>query len=254
MIKTNISSHSTCHASTYKVAEHLFPFLSCIEKSRFYSQVHCSDRRNRLFYLFSDNGSHRSRLFSIGSVEFRQFPYDRIPIQFPPEKFPVDSAKFRPGICWKSTEPMGTDRNSSDEIWIGILSQGNRRNSTESISPDVPSLTWAGKAAQINLTPSDPTGIRRRLSESLVSYSDRKLSDVGKCRNLRIPIGYWTIPILSDIQQLPVGIRYQGFRRIPIGSDNFPHRIRWNSTVELLSLGGLGRKSFLNKMPIFYST
>ena len=32
--------------------------------------------------------------------------------------------------------------------------------------------------------------------------------------------GYRTIPTLSDIQQLPVGIRYQGFRRIPIGSSS----------------------------------
>ena len=36
---------------------------------------------------------------------------------------------------------MGTDRNSSDEVWIGILSQGNRRNSTKPIGSDVPSLT-----------------------------------------------------------------------------------------------------------------
>ena len=38
-------------------------------------------------FLFSGNGSYRSRLFSVGSVEFRQFPYDRIPVQLPPEKF-----------------------------------------------------------------------------------------------------------------------------------------------------------------------
>ena len=38
---------------------------------------------------------------------------------------------------------MGTDRNSSDEIWIEILSKGTRRNSTEPIGSDVPSLTWA---------------------------------------------------------------------------------------------------------------
>jgi hypothetical protein len=30
---------------------------------------------------------------------------------------------------------------------------------------------------------SDPMGIRRKLSESLAPDSDRKLSDVGKCRN-----------------------------------------------------------------------
>ena len=50
-------------------------------------QFHCSDRRNRLLSLFSGNGSYRSRLFSVGSVEFRQFPCSRIPVQFPPEKF-----------------------------------------------------------------------------------------------------------------------------------------------------------------------
>ena len=66
---------------------------------------------------------------------------------------------------------------------------------------------------------SNPIGIRRKLSESLVS-------DVGKCRNLTIPTGYRTTPTLSDIQQLPVGIRYQGFRRIRIGSDNSSDWIR----------------------------
>ena len=101
------------------------------------TQVYCSDRRNRLFSLFSGNGSYRSRLFSVGSGEFRQFPCSRIP---------EGSAKFRPGICWKSTEPMGTDRNSSEEIWIGILLQGNRRNSTEPIGSDVSSLIWASSS------------------------------------------------------------------------------------------------------------
>ena len=84
------------------------------------TQVHCSDRRNRLISLRQD-----SCPVSAGKVL-------------------VDSAKFSPGICWKSTESMGTDRNSSDEIGIGILSQGTRRSSTESIGSDVPSLTWGG--------------------------------------------------------------------------------------------------------------
>ena len=66
-------------------------------------------------------------------------------------KVPVGSAKFRPGICWESTESMGTDRNWSDEIWIGILLQGDRRNSTEPIGSDVPSLIWVALKEKIVL-------------------------------------------------------------------------------------------------------
>ena len=67
----------------------------------------------------------------------------------------------------------------------------------------------------------DPIGIRRKLSESLVSDSNRKLSVVGSYQNVRVPIVLMVIPTLSDDQQLPIGIRYQRFCRNvrdPIGS------------------------------------
>ena len=82
-------------------------------------------------------------------------------------------------------------------------------------------LDPVGSYRKIYRTISDTIGIRWKLSESLVSDSDRKLSDVGKCRNTRIPTGITVIPTLSVIRQLPVGIRYQRFCRNswdPIGS------------------------------------
>ena len=61
-------------------------------------------------------------------------------------------------------------------------------------------------------------------TESLVSDSDRKLSDDGKCRNNRDSCRNSGIPTLSDIRQLPIGIRYQGFRQLPTDS----YRIRYS--------------------------
>ena len=52
----------------------------------------------------------------------------------------------------------------------------------------------------------------RNSSDFFVSDSDRKLLDVGM-------VQYPEIPAFSDIQQLPVGIRYEEIRRIPIESD-----------------------------------
>ena len=54
----------------------------------------------------------------------------------------------------------------------------------------------------------DPIGIHRKLSESLVSNSDLKSLDVGKCWNGPVFCRNPEIPAFSDIRQLPVGIRY----------------------------------------------
>ena len=68
---------------------------------------------------------------------------------------------------------------------------------------------------------SDPTGIHRKLLDSLGQDSDGKLWDVGKCRNILESDRNPDIPALSDIRQLPIGILSQGFCRNsldPIGS------------------------------------
>ncbi len=83
----------------------------------FITQVYRSDRRNRLFSLFSDKKSDIFRWFSVGSVEFRRLPNYRIPAQISSEKF----RKISTGTRWKLTKPIGTDRNLPDEIRTGIL-------------------------------------------------------------------------------------------------------------------------------------
>ena len=72
---------------------------------------------------------------------------------------------------------------------------------------------------------SDPVGVCRKLSESLVLDSDRKSSDVGKYRNGRESCRNQEVPTLSDVRRLSIGIQYQGFRQTPIGSDRV--RLTW---------------------------
>ena len=56
--------------------------------------------------------------------------------------------------------------------------------------------------SQVNLISSDSIGISRQLSEFLMSDSDMKLSDVGKCWNLRIPNHSYTFrhPTTSQVE------------------------------------------------------
>ena len=61
------------------------------------------------------------------------------------------------------------------------------------------------ECTQVNLTPSDPIGIRRNPWYRIPRGTCRMSGNVGISR-------YQTIPTLSDIQNLLVGIRYQRFR------------------------------------------
>ena len=86
---------------------------------------------------------------------------------------------------------------------------------------------WQYLSTQANLTLSDPMGIHQRLSESLVSDSDPKLSDVRKYRNFGIPIGYLTIPTTSGENLIPrISTISDKFPSDPIKSNNFFDQIQ----------------------------